>query len=291
MQLHRLQPLVPRAYALAPARVLVALQLTEADQETLRLARELASRGAKVALCHAVADDDLAHADDLGEAIADRHWAVHSQARTLTGGADIEIFLDVGEPHDVVSRYAAEWRAQQVLIGHVPTEGLFRHVTGGIAKVVRHSPCSVVIARPRRDGGHIVIGTDLSEASRPAMRAAAAEQVRTGATATLVHCVEPAFAAGPTGIEGAVPPIDPAELDDQLTVDLLAEASSVGLRATPLVLHAPAARGLIDVATDTEADLLILATAGRTGIRRLLLGSVAEAVASDAPCTVLVARS
>jgi nucleotide-binding universal stress UspA family protein len=44
-------------------------------------------------------------------------------------------------------------------------------------------------------------------------------------------------------------------------------------------------------ATEWRADLLVIGSHGRTGVRRALLGSVAEAVMRNAPCPVLVARA
>jgi nucleotide-binding universal stress UspA family protein len=48
---------------------------------------------------------------------------------------------------------------------------------------------------------------------------------------------------------------------------------------------------IVDLAKDTSADLIVVGTHGRTGIKRLLLGSVAEAVVERAGCAVLVVRA
>jgi nucleotide-binding universal stress UspA family protein len=47
---------------------------------------------------------------------------------------------------------------------------------------------------------------------------------------------------------------------------------------------------IVQSAVDAEADLILLGTHGRTGVARLVLGSVAEAVLHKAPCSVLIAR-
>ena len=49
-------------------------------------------------------------------------------------------------------------------------------------------------------------------------------------------------------------------------------------------------REICEVASDVEADLIVIATHGRTGLRRLMLGSTAERVVRHAPCPVLVVR-
>lgn len=58
---------------------------------------------------------------------------------------------------------------------------------------------------------------------------------------------------------------------------------------THLRLDAPAEE-IAQLASDLEADLVIVGTHGRRGMRRLLLGSVAEGVVRLAPCPVLVVR-
>jgi hypothetical protein len=56
-----------------------------------------------------------------------------------------------------------------------------------------------------------------------------------------------------------------------------------------LRLHAPA-REIAQLASDLQADLVVVGMCGRGGVTRLLLGSVAEDVARLAPCPVLVFR-
>ena len=46
-----------------------------------------------------------------------------------------------------------------------------------------------------------------------------------------------------------------------------------------------------ETAIQEESDLIILATHGRTGLARALLGSLAEVVVRTAPCPVLVVRA
>lgn len=48
---------------------------------------------------------------------------------------------------------------------------------------------------------------------------------------------------------------------------------------------------IVDLATDERADLVVIGTQGRTGIRHAVLGSVAERVVRLAPCPVLSVRA
>lgn len=50
------------------------------------------------------------------------------------------------------------------------------------------------------------------------------------------------------------------------------------------------AEAIVEFARIMQADLLVIATQGRTGLARVLMGSVAEQVVRHAPCAVLVVR-
>ena len=73
-----------------------------------------------------------------------------------------------------------------------------------------------------------------------------------------------------------------------------AGALVVGVRSTengPELLHGDdPALALCDLAERTHPELLVVATHGRSGVSRVLLGSVAERVARYAPCPVLTVR-
>jgi nucleotide-binding universal stress UspA family protein len=48
---------------------------------------------------------------------------------------------------------------------------------------------------------------------------------------------------------------------------------------------------ILDVAADTDADLIVMGTHGQTGLRHLLMGSVADQVVRKAPCPMLTLKT
>ena len=52
----------------------------------------------------------------------------------------------------------------------------------------------------------------------------------------------------------------------------------------------PARETIVDTATEEGADLIVIGTHGRTGLTRLVIGSVAERVVRIAPCPVLIVK-
>jgi len=56
------------------------------------------------------------------------------------------------------------------------------------------------------------------------------------------------------------------------------------------LLLGTAAEDIVRVATEEKADLIVIGTHGRTGLKRVLMGSVAEAVMRHAHCPVLTLK-
>jgi nucleotide-binding universal stress UspA family protein len=67
--------------------------------------------------------------------------------------------------------------------------------------------------------------------------------------------------------------------------------ASTGLETESETVLGDPREGILAHATDWEADLIVLGSHGRTGFKRWVLGSVAEAVVRHAPCSVEVART
>ena len=144
---------------------------------------------------------------------------------------------------------------------------------------------------------HILIGTDFSDASAPAL-AAGSELARTfGARVTLVHVfdvtdiVPPISIPQPRQVEKALESEMEAKVQGKLGAvreQSLADIAEVDVAA---VSHPNPAHGVCTLAEELDVDLIVLATHGRTGLRHLLIGSVAERVVRHARRPVLVVRS
>jgi nucleotide-binding universal stress UspA family protein len=63
-----------------------------------------------------------------------------------------------------------------------------------------------------------------------------------------------------------------------------------GIIVRHVFLQGDPATEIVHYARDSASDLIVMGTHGRTGLERLLMGSVAEKVMRDAPCSVLVVK-
>ncbi len=69
------------------------------------------------------------------------------------------------------------------------------------------------------------------------------------------------------------------------------EAATEGIEATGIVLQEPAAFAIAAQAESLPADLIVMGTRGLTGLKHVVLGSVAERVVRTAPCPVLTVKA
>ena len=70
----------------------------------------------------------------------------------------------------------------------------------------------------------------------------------------------------------------------------VAAAVARGLTASAVLETGSAPETIVDTAIEGRADLIVIGTHGRTGLTRLVIGSVAERVVRIAPCPVLVVK-
>jgi universal stress protein A len=68
------------------------------------------------------------------------------------------------------------------------------------------------------------------------------------------------------------------------------ELQTTGLKTEAKILHGDPRTALVDAARTEHADLLVVGSHGRTGMAKLVMGSVASYVVAHAPCSVLVVK-
>jgi nucleotide-binding universal stress UspA family protein len=143
----------------------------------------------------------------------------------------------------------------------------------------------------------ILCGHDLSPASEPAWAEAQLLARLLGVEIVLLHVVPPLVF--PTGIAGemAAPPdlyqqlLDDAESDARDRLARLCDREGAAAKVSARLEHGVVADRILRVAADEEVALLVLGTHGRTGLGRVLLGSVADRVVRLAPCPVVTVRA
>ncbi len=207
-------------------------------------------------------------------------------------GTSCEPLLIDDNPSDGLARAAEEVGADLLVLGSHGRSGLKRVLLGSVAeRAVRLCRRDALIARgpvPEQDGyRRVVVGSDFSSHADSALRIAL-ELAAPNATIEIVHSWQAPIL--PAGV-----PVGPVRADIEKNVAqsgsrLLARLPDLAGRATFTPVESPPADGLVARAAEIGADLVAVGSHGRRGVKRWLLGSIAEATIRHAPCSILVAR-
>ncbi len=292
------------------SKVLVATDLSDAADEAIRQGDERArAAGGELIVCHVVPNlmrnnplfpqsntGDVAGVLDLQQRALK---AVEMRVVALTGRtlADFRVVVDNGSPPAGIVHAADEAHATLVVVSSSGATGLDRLLLGSVAsRVVRYAHCAVLVARPREKSGKILAATDFSDPASSAVAAAVEEARPRGARVTLLHSLEllPHPSVGWGAPFGATWVVPPPELVEQVRASaretMQGMLTTLGATGDVLVPEGDPVTTVLDAARTLPAELIVLATRGRTGIARMVLGSVAEKVIAGAPCSVLAVR-
>lgn len=254
---------------------------------------------------------DLRHWQSVPELIDDAKYDAESivkyAADKLTkSGYTAFPETTVGFPKEAITSYAKEWGADLVMVGSHGQGAVSRFLLGSVAQAVlrmAHCPVEIVKVSPHSrasaQGTRILLATDGSECSAKAVDFVtnhfwpAHSEVKILSVAQLVPVNVPSLASqfsAPT-----------PSLVDELCKNARTQAGEAvasarktlkqtGLKVCDETPIGDPRATILDEAEAWDADLIVLGSHGLHGLERLLIGSVAETVAANAPCSVAVVR-
>jgi len=232
------------------------------------------------------------------ETEAARAFVANATDRIVSGGVTAKGDVTHGYPPTSIIDYAKEWDADFIIIGSHGHGAIARFLLGSVAKSVPHSaPCSVEIVREaRKESGpmKLLLATDGSPFSTAAARSVATRPWPEGTEVKVISVVEMAMPA----IEpwyGSGEMVERMRVENSKLAEKWAESaghivSESGLKTSHIVVGGYTKAAILDEASEWKADMIVLGSHGRRGITRLLMGSVSEAVAVHAHCSVEVIR-
>ena len=275
-------------------RILVATDFSSPAERALRSAKALAQRvGGKLALIHVVQLPPASYLGGLGRPRdLERSWVeaaraeLHGVARKASArGTAIKEILRVGKPWVEILDVARDEGVDAICLGNSGHSAIERLLLGSTAEnVVRRSPVPVLVVRDRALAkiNRVLVPWHFDEGSKSAIRFAL-ERFPEKTKLAAFHAVAPLPPADP--VVGPLIP-DMAAIREEMR-SLLDEMGAERV-SEEVVLMADAAAAIVESATKEDVDLILLATHGRKGMARALLGSVAEKVVRHADRPVLV---
>ncbi len=211
--------------------------------------------------------------------------------RLKEAGIPAEVVVTRGDARHLIPFFARKWSSDLIFVRAHIRKDLAHWMLGSVARaVVATAPCTVQVVRDSGgdrahtldSGRRVLLATDGSETSEEAARAVASRPWPEGSEFRVVSVEEP-WALKPSKVRDGEQAQEAVRSAEQTL-------ASAGLKATGAVLSDNAREIILEEAQKWGADLIVVGSHGRRGFKRFLLGSVSEAVAMNAHCSVVVVR-
>jgi nucleotide-binding universal stress UspA family protein len=296
--------------------LLVPLDGSEFSERTLPLAHGLAKvTGASLHLAHVhvthAPDHFLSNTQfqyeglDLEEyesRYREQEKTYLSQVELRLAGAVVDSVLLEGSVQEQISAYATDVGADMVVMTTHGHTGVSRMWLGSVADaLIRRTTLPILVVHPGCDTRvpgdaisfkHILVPLDGSDLSASILPHAKMLATATGARLTLLHVVSSTAVLGARIFPLMPDDISPAKEKARTHLESVADSlRSEGLDAAVHVQeHEAPARAIAALGESMEVDLIALATHGYGGLKRALLGSVADKVLRSSSVPLLVKR-
>jgi nucleotide-binding universal stress UspA family protein len=291
-------------------KILVGTDFHPASESAVRVAGYVAEHfESKVYLLHAKSTGSASAAEgapDIDQVISHRLDEMAEQLHQH-GARTVESVLVEGFEFEQMDWFATQQDVNVIIVGagEIGPDG---HVYLGTtaAQLRRHASQPVWIVKPDFEPPvrRILCPVDFLPASARALKNAIHLARRFNAELTVLHVTQSpladyrdllaAEAPRPPAVaheEGQVGEPTPAAPYLPQFDEFLRGFDFHDVRHGKLVRQGKARYRIVDVAREIEADLIVMGSAGRTGISRMLVGGAARRVAQELPCSVITVRS
>jgi len=220
------------------------------------------------------------------------------KARAKKDGVDCVTAVHEGEDsYQYIVDEAVKQKSSMIVMGRRGKKGLKRLVMGSTTSwTIGHAPCSVLVvpSAAQVELKSIVVATDGSKYSTAAASEAIGIAKRNNSKLTVIAVV-PAELATPMDIDVVMSQREliaekEMHVAEQNAKAVKEAAQKEGVSVQAFVMSGKPADAVIETAKEKDADLIVVGSHGRTGLERLLMGSVAERIIVLSDRAVLVVK-
>lgn len=208
-------------------------------------------------------------------------------------------------PADAIVQRVEESSIDVVVMGTHGRRGAERLLSGSVAEeVVRRATCPVFTVLCQAAAAEdpelpqaqpidrILVPIDLSEHTADVVAHAEGLATLYDASVYLLHVVEDVAYPTVYGIDPITPVLPDVLKRARESLNTYAvKLRDAGCAVETHVMPGYAAQDIVDQASEHDCDLILMGTHGRTGLKRFLIGSVAEKVVRRTPCPVFIVKS
>ncbi len=221
------------------------------------------------------------------------------RSKAAKEGVECEIIARHTEsPFQAIIEEAGKKQVDMIIMGRRGRTGLRRLLMGSVtAKVIGHAACDVLVV-PRAaqiSYRRILVATDGSKYSDAAASEAIGIAKRCSSSLYVVSVV-PSETASPFDIvhsemQHEMIAQNELRVGEKNVKAVLEIAKQEGVKVEGLVVEGRPYEAIVENAREKSVDLIVMGSHGRTGLERLLMGSVTERVVGHADCSVLIAKA
>jgi len=268
-----------------PEKLLVCIDGSEESRaalaEALRLARDDGSQVYLLQVVQIIPEFEAAAPDlmaRVSEEVRIELETAKAAAQELAVAIETRLRRSVSV-FSAILQEAEDIQPDLIVMGRYGRTGLARLLMGSVtARVIGHSPVNVLVIPKGATVAfdRVMVASDGSACSQAAFAVALALARRRQSKI---------FGVSVATEEGEIPRAE------EIARQMLAAANQAGVPLVAAVPQGqPADDGIIQAAIRNEVDLIVVGSHGRTGLKRLLMGSVTERVIGQSPCPVLVVK-
>ncbi len=287
--------------------IIAAIDFTPSCRNALREAARRASLdGSAITAVH-VMDEFLVHelkrALSADQATIRADWLGRLQkyvAESEVGAVAVNAEVRIGHPFTELVEACRAHSADLLVMGAKGSKDEPHRVGAIAAKCVRKAPVDVLVVREDAQGPFkkIVTCVDFSENSAKAVQCALHVAQQDGGSLDCLHVYQSALAMSLDygGFAPSMPAtIDPDAVENwrkDLSAFLAALTRDVAdVKVTALIKERVNIReAILDHVNEVHATLVVLGTRGKTGLREMLIGTTAEKIVQNAPCSILAVK-
>lgn len=278
-------------------KLLVAFDGSETSEHTLRESFKLAvNEGSWITVVSVVppysGDLDMVAVGNVISAMRKPCEDALLKVKEIAGAekASVKTVCEEGEPYERIVDLSDAENCDLIIMGRRGQRRLARALVGSVtARVIGYSRRDVLVVPKNAAVGwrKILVATDGSKYSNAAVAKAMDFAKSYGGELQVVSIVDvPSefYAEAPKVVE------DMARKAKSFVEEVRKQSEEFNIKTSTFTAEGEAYEVITRLAKDEKADVIFLGSHGRTGLKRLLMGSVAERTIGHSPCPVLVVK-
>lgn len=289
----------------AAIKVLLAIDTSETAQYAVRLLLQLQPAW-QVTMLHVVDVETQPHPHLSGGLLQEYHERLRQHLRNQADQfvsrigkqlskclTQVQTIVRDGIAADIILTEAHARQVDLIMLGSRGLSTIPALLLGSVSyRVMHHARCSVLLMKqPVSELGTMVLGLDRSPGAREAAIFARESGLVAMAKRTIVATVNPSRSLpGAADSERETSWRDAHGAATTFVQRTQRRFAAQGYSVEGIVLEGDPAAALLELAQQESVDLVVVGTRGRTGVRRLLLGSISQKLTMHATCAVLTVR-